>query len=88
MVRNDLPHLAMALYRLLCALGQHGLVSVRLKCHLPLPAYILADERHSKCLTERVYPYNVTSLKSMGWSWYWPYFFSVFRRFRQENPAS
>ena len=38
----------MALYRLLCALGQHGLVSVRLKCHLPLPAYILADERHSK----------------------------------------
>jgi hypothetical protein len=45
----------MALYRLICALGQHRLVSVLLKCHLPLPAYILADEKHSKCLTERVY---------------------------------
>src|SRR5678815_854696 len=30
----------MALYRLICALGQHSLVSVLLKCHLPLPAYI------------------------------------------------
>jgi hypothetical protein len=40
----------MALYRLFCALGQHSLVSVRLKCHLPLPAYILVDEKHSKCL--------------------------------------
>jgi hypothetical protein len=45
----------MALYRLIRALGQHRLVSVLLKCHLPLPAYILADEKHSKCLTERVY---------------------------------
>jgi hypothetical protein len=44
----------MALYRLICALGRHRLVSVLLKCHLPLPAYILADEKHSKCLTERV----------------------------------
>src|SRR5512145_3326980 len=44
----------MALYRLICALGQHTLVSVLLKCHLPLPAYLLADEKHSKCLTERV----------------------------------
>jgi hypothetical protein len=45
----------MALYRLICALGQHRLVNVLVKCHLPLPAYILADEKHSKCLTERVY---------------------------------
>src|SRR5262247_2898946 len=45
----------MALYRLICALGQHSLVSVLLKCHLPLPAYILADEKHSTCLTECVY---------------------------------
>jgi len=44
----------MALYRLLCALGRHRLVRVLLKCHLPLPAYLLADEKHSKCLTERV----------------------------------
>src|SRR5947208_16427151 len=45
----------MALYRLICALGQYSLVNVLVKCHLPLPAYILADEKHSKCLTERVY---------------------------------
>jgi hypothetical protein len=45
----------MALYRLICALGQHGLVTVLTRCHLPLPTYILADEKHSCCLTERVY---------------------------------
>ena len=33
----------MALYRLICALGQHSLVSVLVNCHLSLPAYILAD---------------------------------------------
>src|SRR5512134_20780 len=44
----------MALYRVICALGQHSLVSVLVNCHLPLPAYILADEKHSRCLTERV----------------------------------
>jgi len=51
----------MALYRLICALGQHRLVSVLVKCHLPLPAYILADEKHSKCLTERVYLPTIVS---------------------------
>ena len=45
----------MALYRLVCTLGQRRLVTVLLKCHIPLPAYILADEKHSRCLTERVY---------------------------------
>jgi transposase-like protein len=45
----------MSLYRLVCALGQHSLATGLLKCHLQLPAYILADEKHSKCLTERVY---------------------------------
>src|SRR5215470_10519328 len=45
----------MALYRLICALGQHSLVTVLVKCRLPLPTYILADEKHSRCLTERVY---------------------------------
>ena len=45
----------MALYRLICALGQHGLVTVLTRCHLPLPTYILADEKPSRCLTERVY---------------------------------
>jgi hypothetical protein len=51
----------MALYRLICALGQHSLISVLLKCHLSLPAYILADEKHSKCLTERVYLPTIVS---------------------------
>jgi hypothetical protein len=51
----------MALYRLICALGQHSLVSVLLNCHLPLPVYILADEKHSKCLTERVYLPTIVS---------------------------
>jgi hypothetical protein len=45
----------MALYRLICALGQHSLVTVLTRCGLPLPTYILADEKHSRCLTERVY---------------------------------
>jgi hypothetical protein len=51
----------MALYRLICALGQHSLVSVLVNCHLSLPAYILADEKHSKCLTERVYLPTIVS---------------------------
>src|SRR5215813_12281504 len=45
----------MALYRVICALGQHSLVTVLTRCGLPLPTYILADEKHSRCLTERVY---------------------------------
>jgi hypothetical protein len=51
----------MALYRLICALGHYSLVSVLCKCHLSLPAYILADEKHSKCLTERVYLPTIVS---------------------------
>jgi hypothetical protein len=51
----------MALYRLICALGQHSLVSVLLKCHLSLPTYLLADEKHSQCLTERVYLPTIVS---------------------------
>src|SRR5499427_1533294 len=45
----------MALYRVICAFGQHSLVTVLTRCGLPLPTYILADEKHSHCLTERVY---------------------------------
>ena len=45
----------MALYRLICALGHTSLVTVLTRCGLPLPTYILADEKHSRCLTERVY---------------------------------
>src|SRR5215469_6793135 len=45
----------MALYRLICAFGHHSVVAVLTRCGLPLPTYILADEKHSHCLTERVY---------------------------------
>jgi hypothetical protein len=45
----------MALYRLVCALGQQSVVTVLTRCGLPLPVYFLADEKHSHCLTDRVY---------------------------------
>src|SRR5215469_3293473 len=45
----------MALYRLICALGQQSLVGVLTRCGLPLPVYFLADEKHSHCLTDKVY---------------------------------
>src|SRR5215475_14285642 len=51
-----LYHLSpMALYRLVCAFGHHRLVTVLTRCGLPLPIYFLADEKHSRCLTGRVY---------------------------------
>src|SRR2546426_4249139 len=37
----------MALYRLVCAFGHQGLVTVLTRCGLPLPTYFLADEKHS-----------------------------------------
>ena len=61
MVCGDLPHLA------------HGPLSFDLRLGptepghradpvcLPLPAYILADEKHSKCLTDRVYLPTIVS---------------------------
>src|ERR671923_1442028 len=45
----------MALYRLVCALGRQSLVTVLTRCGLPLPTYVLADEKHSHCLTAKVY---------------------------------
>ena len=45
------PISSMALYRLVCALGQQSLVTVLTRCGLPLPVYFLADEKHSRCLT-------------------------------------
>jgi hypothetical protein len=51
----------MALYRLVCALGQHSLVMVLTRCGLPLPVYFLADEKHSHYLTEKVYLPTVVS---------------------------
>jgi hypothetical protein len=51
----------MALYRLICALGPQSLVAVLTRCALPLPVYLLADEKHSRCLSERVYLPTIVS---------------------------
>src|SRR5215472_7452401 len=51
----------MALYRLICAFGHHSLVTILTRCGLPLPVYVLADEKHSHCLTEKVYLPTIVS---------------------------
>jgi hypothetical protein len=51
----------MALYRVVCALGQQSLVHVLTRCSVPLPVYILADEKHSTCLTAKVYLPTIVS---------------------------
>jgi hypothetical protein len=51
----------MALYRLVCALGHHSLVTVLTRCGLVLPPYFLADEKHSRCLTSKVYLPTIVS---------------------------
>jgi hypothetical protein len=45
----------MALYRLVCAFGQQRVITVLMRCGLPLPTYFLAEENHSRCLTAHVY---------------------------------
>jgi hypothetical protein len=44
----------MALYRLVCTLGQHRLVSVLTRCGLPLPTDFWADEKPRHGLTDNV----------------------------------
>src|SRR5215216_1855637 len=51
----------MALYRLVCAFGHHSLVTVLTRCGLPLPRYFLVDEKHSRCLTAKVYLPTIVS---------------------------
>jgi hypothetical protein len=51
----------MALYHLVCAFGHQSLVMVLTRCGLPLPSYVLADEKHSRCLTDKVYLPTVVS---------------------------
>jgi hypothetical protein len=55
------PISPMALYRLLCAFGHHSVVMVLTRCGLPLPTYILADEKHSRCLADKVYLPTIVS---------------------------
>jgi hypothetical protein len=51
----------MALYRLVCALGHQGLVTVLTQCGLALPVYFLADEKHTHCLTNKAYLPTIVS---------------------------
>src|SRR5262250_2388871 len=51
----------MALYRLVCAFGHQHLVVVLTRCGLQLPIYLLADEKHSHCLTDKVYLPTIVS---------------------------
>ena len=51
----------MGVYRLLCSMGQASLVSVLVRCGLPLPPYLLADEKHSTCLGRKVYLPTIVS---------------------------
>jgi hypothetical protein len=57
-----LYHLSpMALYRLVCAFGSQHLVMVLTRCGLPLPTYFLADEKHTRCLADKVYLPTIVS---------------------------
>lgn len=57
-----LCHLSpMAVYRLVCSFGHQSLVPVLTRCGLALPRYLLADEKHSRCLTEKVYLPTIVS---------------------------
>ena len=51
----------MALYRVICALGHHSLAAVLTRCGLPLPPYVLADEKHTHCLTNKAYLPTIVS---------------------------
>ena len=45
----------MAIYRLVCSLGKACLVKLLTRCGLSLPEYFEVDEKHSACLTDKVY---------------------------------
>src|SRR5216683_1021841 len=55
------PISPMAVYRLLCSFGHQSVVHVLTRCGLPLPTYFLADEKHSRCLAEKVYLPTIVS---------------------------
>ena len=56
----------MALYRSVCALGQQSLVAVLTRCALLFPVYLLADEKHSRCLTDKTYLPTIVSGRVSG----------------------
>ena len=68
-LRGHRAYLAeLALYRLICALGQHSLVAVLTRCGLPLPLYFLVDEKHSRCRTTKC---TCRPLSVVAWSGIW-----------------
>jgi len=40
---------------MVCSIGRNCLVKLLTRCHLPLPQYFIADEKHSHCLDKRAY---------------------------------
>lgn len=52
---------AMALYRLICRFGSAPMVRVLHHCDLPLPEYLIADEKHCKRIGDKVYLPTITS---------------------------
>ncbi len=55
----------MALSRVICACGHHSVVTVLTQCGLPLPTSILADEKHSRCLTDKAYLPTIVSGRAL-----------------------
>ena len=51
-IQNVCP---MGIYRLVCSVGRNCLVRLLTRCHLSLPQYFIADEKHTHCLDKRVY---------------------------------
>src|SRR5882672_362815 len=60
------PISPMAVYRLVCSCGHQSVVPVLTRCGLPLPTSILADEKHSRCLTDKVYLPTIVSAACSG----------------------
>jgi hypothetical protein len=57
-----LSHISpMALYRLVGAFGHQSLGTGLTRCGWPWPVYFLADEKHSRCLTDKVYLLTIVS---------------------------
>src|SRR2546423_780894 len=51
----------MPVCRRVCAFGRSSRVTVLTRCGLPRPVYVLADEKHSRCLTDKVYLPTIVS---------------------------
>ena len=47
----------------------YSLVAVLTRCGLPLPVYFLADEKHSRCLTAKVYLPTMVSGRLIVSNW-------------------